>query len=48
MPDPQKYTVGWVSAISTEAVAAQQFLDERHVAPEYLAQHDNNDYTLGR
>ncbi|KAF3067621.1 Ankyrin repeat domain-containing protein 17 [Trichoderma lentiforme] len=41
------YTVGWICALSTEYVAAQAFLDERHVAPS-VAIHDNNNYTLGR
>src|SRR5690606_10084514 len=48
MSDPQQYTVGWISAIPTEFVAAQQFLDERHDAPESVAQNDNNVYILGR
>ncbi|KAI6777614.1 uncharacterized protein J7T54_004001 [Emericellopsis cladophorae] len=48
MSDPKRYTVGWLSAISTESVAAQQFLDERHDPPEYTAPHDNNVYVLGR
>lgn len=48
MSDPQQYTVGWISAIPTESVAAQQFLDERHDGPESVAQNDNNVYTLGR
>lgn len=42
------YTVGWICAISTEYVAAQAFLDEKHQRPEYVAANDNNDYTLGR
>jgi nucleoside phosphorylase len=48
MSDPQNYTVGWICAISTEYVAAQAFLDEKHEGPEYLARPDKNDYTLGR
>lgn len=48
MSDPSKYTVGWISALPTESVAAQQFLDERHDGPEHVAQHDNNVYVLGR
>jgi nucleoside phosphorylase len=48
MSDPSKYTVGWISAITTEIVAAQQFLDERHDDPEHTPQHDNNVYTLGK
>ncbi|KAH7146212.1 nucleoside phosphorylase domain-containing protein [Dactylonectria macrodidyma] len=48
MSDPNKYTVGWVCAITTESVAAQLFLDEKHDGPEYVATGDNNDYTLGK
>lgn len=48
MSDPQQYTIGWISAIPTESVAAQQFLDERHDPPENVAKHDDNVYTLGR
>lgn len=47
MPDPQDFTVGWISAIPTEFVAAQQFLDEIYEEPE-VAQHDDNAYVLGR
>ncbi|KAH0555888.1 hypothetical protein GP486_006166 [Trichoglossum hirsutum] len=43
-----EYTVGWICAISTEYVAAQAFLDERHQQPEYVAPNDNNHYTLGK
>lgn len=45
---PEDYTVGWICAISTEYVAAQAFLDEKHEGPEYIPSNDNNDYTLGR
>ena len=48
MSNPQNYTVGWICAISTEYVAAQTFLDEKHDGPEYVSTNDNNDYTLGR
>ncbi|KAM0544534.1 hypothetical protein ACHAPJ_011751 [Fusarium lateritium] len=44
----EHYTVGWICAITTEYVAAQVFLDEKHEQPEYTSPHDNNDYTLGR
>jgi nucleoside phosphorylase len=44
----ESYTVGWICAITTEYVAAQAFLDEKHDRPEYVHSHDNNDYTLGR
>ena len=46
--DPKDYTVGWICAVSTEYVAAQAFLDDRHDEPEYVSQNDNNDYTLGQ
>ncbi|KAL2153002.1 hypothetical protein VTH82DRAFT_4157 [Thermothelomyces myriococcoides] len=48
MSDPSKYTVGWICAIPTEAVAAQILLDEEHDLPSQVAPHDNNNYTLGR
>jgi nucleoside phosphorylase len=48
MSDPAKYVVGWICAIATEHIAARQFLDEEHDPPEYVSQHDNNTYTLGR
>jgi len=48
MPDPKEYTVGWICAKSTEHVAAQAFLDEKHEGPEYVSPNDNNDYTLGK
>jgi nucleoside phosphorylase len=47
MSKPTDYTVGWICAISTEYVAAQAFLDEKHEGPEYVSPNDNNDYTLG-
>jgi nucleoside phosphorylase len=47
MADPKDYTVGWICAISTEYVAAQAFLDEKHNGPEYVSPNDNNIYTLG-
>jgi nucleoside phosphorylase len=48
MSNREDYTVGWICAISTEYVAAQAFLDEKHEGPEYVSSNDNNDYTLGR
>lgn len=42
-----QYTVGWICAISTEFVAAQEFLDEEHGRPQSVATHDNNNYALG-
>jgi nucleoside phosphorylase len=41
------YTVGWICAITTEYVAAQAFLDEKHERLDVSA-NDNNDYTLGK
>ncbi|KAL2140769.1 hypothetical protein VTI28DRAFT_3283 [Corynascus sepedonium] len=48
MSDPDKYTVGWICAITTEFVAARAFLDEEHDGPCQVAQHDNNSYVLGK
>ena len=48
MSDPNDYTVGWICAITTEYVAAQAFLDEKHDGPEYVSRNDNNNYTLGK
>jgi nucleoside phosphorylase len=44
----EDYTVGWICAITTEYVAAQLFLDEKHEAPAFVSHHDSNHYTLGR
>jgi nucleoside phosphorylase len=44
----EEYTVGWICAITTECVAASEFLDEEHGRPEYVSGHDNNSYTLGK
>ncbi|PON29599.1 hypothetical protein TGAM01_v201848 [Trichoderma gamsii] len=48
MSDPNNYSVGWICAITTEYVAAQAFLHERHDGPKQVSVHDNNNYTLGR
>jgi nucleoside phosphorylase len=48
MSNPKDYTVGWICAISTEYVAAQAFLDEKHEGLDYVSPNDNNDYTLGK
>jgi nucleoside phosphorylase len=47
-PNPKNYTVGWICAIPTEYIAAQELLDEEHPRPASLAPHDRNDYTLGK
>jgi nucleoside phosphorylase len=43
-----KYTVGWICAITTELVAAQAFLDVKDDGPTYLSPNDDNNYTLGK
>lgn len=48
MSDPANYTVGWISAIAVEYVAAQEFLDEEHEGPNFVSTNDTNDYTLGK
>src|SRR5215471_7163274 len=48
MSNPKDYTVGWICAVTTEYVAAQAFLDEKHEGPEYVSPHDNNTYILGK
>ncbi|PNP52888.1 hypothetical protein THARTR1_06729 [Trichoderma harzianum] len=48
MSNPEDYTIGWICAISTERVAAEAFLDEKHEGPEDVSTHDNNDYALGK
>ena len=47
MSDPKNYTVGWISAIKTESVAARAFLDETHEV-RYVSENDDNFYTLGK
>lgn len=46
--DPAKYTVGWICAIRTQAVAAKLFLDETYGRPESCSATDGNSYELGR
>ncbi|KAL7797816.1 hypothetical protein V8C43DRAFT_303565 [Trichoderma afarasin] len=48
MSNPNDYTVGWISAITTEYVAARAVLDEIHEGPEMVSPYDSNNYTLGR
>ncbi|RBR24095.1 uncharacterized protein FIESC28_03094 [Fusarium coffeatum] len=47
MSDPQKYTVGWICAITTEFVAAQAFFDKKHDNIKVAADKDNNNYAMG-
>lgn len=48
MSNPQKYTVGWICAVTTEFVAARALFDEKHDQLETIADNDNNNYALGR
>jgi nucleoside phosphorylase len=48
MSNPEKYTVGWICAVTTEFVAARALLDEKHDQLESIAHQDNNNYALGR
>ncbi|KAL7917246.1 hypothetical protein ACQKWADRAFT_307277 [Trichoderma austrokoningii] len=48
MSDTNNYSVGWICAITTEYVAAQAFLQEKHDGAKQVSVHDNNNYTLGR
>lgn len=47
MADPKKYTVGWICALSTEQIAAAEFLDAEHEPLEDQPSHDSNSYILG-
>ena len=38
------YTVGWICAISTEYVAAQAFLDEKHKGSDHVSAMDNKEW----
>ncbi|KAJ5348540.1 uncharacterized protein N7506_001793 [Penicillium brevicompactum] len=48
MYDLKEYTVGWICALPTEYIAAQEFLDDEHDPPEFLPVHSKNHYSLGR
>ena len=48
MANPDDYTVGWISALVTEYVAAQSFLDETHDGLDHVSPNDDNDYVLGK
>ncbi|KAH0602112.1 hypothetical protein MHUMG1_00991 [Metarhizium humberi] len=43
-----RYMVGWICAMGTEYVAAQELLDEEHDAPDFVSPNDANHYTCGR
>ncbi|KAK1621887.1 nucleoside phosphorylase domain-containing protein [Colletotrichum phormii] len=42
------YTISWICAITTEFVATQAFLNERHERPREVSQNDSNNYALGK
>ncbi|KZL87248.1 pfs domain-containing protein, partial [Colletotrichum incanum] len=50
LPNPQLYTVGWITALDKELTAAQAMLDEEHQRPENFRKHpkDTNNYVWGR
>ncbi|TDZ30199.1 hypothetical protein C8035_v003173 [Colletotrichum spinosum] len=48
MSDPTDYTVGWICALKSEFVAAQEVLDEEHDPPDFVSTNDNNSYKVGR
>ncbi|KAH6958716.1 hypothetical protein DER45DRAFT_603215 [Fusarium avenaceum] len=48
MSNPEKYTIVWICALTTEFVAARALLDEKHDQPESSTSNDNNTYALGR
>ncbi|KAI2603684.1 ankyrin repeat-containing domain protein [Hypoxylon sp. NC1633] len=48
MSDPKQYTIGWICAVTSEYVAAQEFLDEEHPQLASRDANDKNIYTLGR
>ncbi|KAF3934310.1 Ankyrin-1 [Dactylella cylindrospora] len=48
MDDYVKYSVGWISALDSEFIAAQCFLDEDYGIAEHKPINDNNYYTLGK
>jgi nucleoside phosphorylase len=45
--DAAAYTVGWISALPEEYLAAQVFLDEDHGQPKSRSPNDTNSYWLG-
>jgi nucleoside phosphorylase len=47
MSIPDRYTVGWICAMTTEYTAARQFLEKEHDLPTHVSVNDTNGYTLG-
>ncbi|KAH6956218.1 hypothetical protein DER45DRAFT_523336, partial [Fusarium avenaceum] len=48
MSSPNDYTVGWICALTVEAVAATVFLDERLEGPITQDENDTNNYKFGK
>ncbi|RCI10029.1 hypothetical protein L249_8732 [Ophiocordyceps polyrhachis-furcata BCC 54312] len=48
MSDPRRYTIGWISAILEEFVAAQGLFDEKHEQRFMQRTNDDNQYALGK
>ncbi|TEA20052.1 Ankyrin repeat and KH domain-containing protein 1 [Colletotrichum sidae] len=48
MSDTTDYTVGWICALKSEFVAAQEVLDEEHDPPDFVSTNDHNSYKVGR
>lgn len=50
LDDPNRYTVGWITALPIERAAATALLDDLHEPPTGFEQHqsDANSYTWGR
>ncbi|KAK1613533.1 hypothetical protein BDP81DRAFT_443734 [Colletotrichum phormii] len=50
LPNPQMYTIGWITALDKELTVAQAVLDEEHQKPENFRKHpkDTNNYIWGR
>jgi hypothetical protein len=48
MSDPANDIIGWICAIATEYIAAQELLDEVHEGPNFVSPNDENDYTLDK
>jgi len=48
MPEPEEYTIGWISALDTEYTAARALLDNDHGRIDDIDIRDTNDYTLGQ
>jgi hypothetical protein len=44
----QKYTVGWIYAVTTEFIAAQAFFNEKYNQVKTITDNNNNNYTLGK